>query len=53
MLSRYLLIFYFILICLFTRNTFAEMTIEKLIFDEKLNEIVKLINAKIEAIYYL
>ena len=34
MLSRYLQIFYCILICVFSRNTFAEMTIENLIFDD-------------------
>ena len=34
MLSRYLQIFYCILICLFSRNTFAEMTIENLIYDD-------------------
>jgi len=34
MLSRYLQIFYCIFICLFSRNTFAEMTIENLIYDD-------------------
>jgi len=34
MLSRYLQIFYCILICVFSSNTFAEMTIENLIFDD-------------------
>ena len=34
MLSRYLQIFYCILICVFSRNAFAEMTIENLIFDD-------------------
>lgn len=34
MLSRYLQIFYCILICVFSRNTFAEITIENLIFDD-------------------
>ena len=34
MLSRYLQIFSCILICVFSRNTFAEITIENLIFDD-------------------
>jgi len=34
MLYRYLQIFYCIFICLFSSNTFAEMTIENLIYDD-------------------
>ena len=34
MLSRYLQIFSCVLICVFSRNTFAEMTIENLIYDD-------------------
>ena len=34
MLSRYLQIYYCIFICLFSSNTFAEMTIENLIYDD-------------------
>ena len=34
MLSRYLQIFSCVLICIFSRNTFAEMTIENLIYDD-------------------
>ena len=34
MLSRYLKIFSCILICVFSRNTFAEMTLENLIYDD-------------------
>ena len=34
MLSRYLQIFSYVLICVFSGNTFAEITIEDLIYDD-------------------
>ena len=44
MLSRYLQIFYCILICVFSRNTFAEITIENLIFDDSKPFHLKILN---------
>ena len=34
MLSRYLQFFFCVFVCLFSRNIFAEMTIENLIYDD-------------------
>ena len=45
MLSRYLQIFSCVLICVFTGNTFAEMTIENLIFDDSKPFHLKILDA--------